>query len=317
MTYFLFFLGLVFLIKGADILVDGASAIARKMKVSDMVIGLTIVSFGTSMPELVVTMISNLNGSSDLAIGSVLGSNIANTLLILGVSAIIYTLPINKSTVLQEIPFTLIATLLLGFLANADLFNKSRELSIDRMDGFILLFFFGLFMVYIFQLTKENETPEDLHKADTSVGKSILMVLVGLTGLFFGGKWVVDGAIVFAQSFGMSESFIGLTIVAVGTSLPELVTSAMAAYRKNADIAVGNVVGSNIFNILWILGLSASVKELPFDIISNTDILMIILSSSLLLVCISVGRTKAIVRWQGILFVIIYIGYVAYLVQRG
>ncbi len=317
MIYFLFILGFLFLIKGADMLVDGASVIARKLRVSDMVIGLTIVSFGTSMPELVVTLISNLNGNSDLAIGNILGSNIANTLLILGIAAIIYALPINKSTALSEIPFTLIATLLLGFLANAALFTSSKNLSISRIDGFILLFFFVLFMAYIFQLssaTRKTDTAKTVH---APLWKPILFIVVGLAGLYFGGKWIVEGAIFFSRSSGMSESFIGLTIVAVGTSLPELVTSAMAAYKKNAAIAVGNVVGSNIFNILWILGFSAAIKELPFDLISNTDIVMIIISSSLLLICVSLGKKKAIVRWQGILFVLIYIGYLYYLVQRG
>jgi cation:H+ antiporter len=317
--YILFILGFIFLIKGADVLVKGSTVIARKQRISDMVIGLTIVSFGTSLPELIVSIISAINGSSDLAIGNVLGSNIANTLLILGVSAIISRLPIQKSTVLSEIPFSLIATLLIGFLANAALFEVSRELMISRIDGIILLTFFLLFMVYIFKAAKDGTYPVETGPAisEESYAKSITYILVGVAGLFLGGKWVVDGAVLIAGNFGMSESFIGLTVVAVGTSLPELVTSALAAYRRQADIAVGNVIGSNIFNILWILGLSATIYPLPFDLISNTDIMMIIFSSALLLIAVSMGKTYSIGRFSGIIFVIVYIGYIWYLLQRG
>lgn len=319
LVYILFVLGFVFLIKGADVLVKGSTVIARKLQISDMVIGLTIVSFGTSMPELIVSLISAINGNSDLAIGNVLGSNIANTLLILGASAIISRLPIQKNTVLSEIPFSLIATLLIGFLANAALFEGSRDLMISRIDGIILLFFFLLFMLYIYRAAKDGTYAVEAGPSvsEGSYAKSITYVLVGVAGLFLGGKWVVDGAVLLAGAFGMSESFIGLTVVAVGTSLPELVTSALAAYRRQADIAVGNVIGSNIFNILWILGLSATIYPLPFDLISNTDIMMIIFSSSLLLIAVSLGKTYSIGRFSGIIFVIVYIGYIWYLLQRG
>lgn len=319
LVYILFVLGFVFLIKGADVLVKGSTVIARKLQISDMVIGLTIVSFGTSMPELIVSLISAINGNSDLAIGNVLGSNIANTLLILGASAIISRLPIQKNTVLSEIPFSLIATLLIGFLANAALFEGSRDLMISRIDGIILLFFFLLFMLYIYRAAKDGTYAVEAGPSvsESSYAKSITYVLVGVAGLFLGGKWVVDGAVLLAGAFGMSESFIGLTVVAVGTSLPELVTSALAAYRRQADIAVGNVIGSNIFNILWILGLSATIYPLPFDLISNTDIMMIIFSSSLLLIAVSLGKTYSIGRFSGIIFVIVYMGYIWYLLQRG
>ncbi|PKK89686.1 MAG: sodium:proton exchanger [Candidatus Wallbacteria bacterium HGW-Wallbacteria-1] len=318
MIYVLLIIGFILLVKGADVLVAGASSLAKRLKISDIVIGLTVVSFGTSMPELVVNVISSNNGSSDLAIGNVLGSNISNILLILGISAMIAPLPILRNTVLSEIPFSLIATLLVGFLANASLFESQHQLQISRYDASLLLFFFVLFMFYIFMITKENrdETETETYE-ELSVLKSVLYVLSGCFALFLGGKWVVDGAIELAQSFGMSESFIGLTVVAVGTSLPELVTSAMAAYRGNTDIAVGNVVGSNIFNLLWILGLSALIKPLPFKLLSNTDIGMLIFSSTLLFVALMIGRRNVIDRWNGVTFVVIYISYISYLVVRG
>ena len=255
-----------------------------------------------------------------MAIGNVFGSNVANLLLILGISAIICPLPIRRATILNEIPFSLIATLLVGFLANATLLHNREELYISRLDGGILLFFFVLFMVYIYNVaktnkedvaTQENATPE------ASIQKSVLLIIAGVIALFLGGKWVVDGAVHIAQAFGLSESFIGLTVVAVGTSLPELFTSALAAYRRNIDIAVGNVVGSNIFNLLWILGVSALIRPLPFDVVSNSDIVMMILASTLLILAMPIGRKNAIDRWNGIFFLLVYVSYIAYLVTRG
>lgn len=319
LTYFLFIIGFVLLIKGADVLVTGASSIAKRYNISDMVVGLTIVSFGTSLPELIINILSSMQGQSELAIGNVFGSNVANLLLILGVTAIICPLPIKRNTILTEIPFSLIATLLVGFLANATIFNDRSQLYISRLDGFILLLFFIMFMAYIYNVAKTNkdQVEEEDNTPIMSIFKSVVFIILGAGGLFLGGKWVVDGAINIARIFGWSESFIGLTVVAIGTSLPELVTSAMAAYRRNIDIAVGNVVGSNIFNLLWILGISAAINPLPFDTISNTDILMMIFASTLLIITLPIGKKNAIDRWNGILFLLIYVGYIYFLVQRG
>jgi len=319
LVYVLFIIGFALLIKSADILVNGASAIAKALRISDMVIGLTIVSFGTSMPELIVSVLSAIKGNADIAIGNILGSNVANILLILGVAAILYPLPIQENTMLSEIPFSLAAALLLGFLANAALLVDTPKLMLSRLDGSILLFFFLLFMLYIYRLALQGMTVESVTDTGSSFAlrKAILFVIAGVIGLFLGGKWVVDGAVRIATAIGVSESLIGLTIVAVGTSLPELVTSAVAAYKKSTDIAVGNVVGSNIFNILWILGLSAIIKPLPFDVLSNTDILMVIFSSSALLLALAVGKKYIIDRWKGIGFIVLYIAYILYLVQRG
>lgn len=308
------------LIKGADLLVDGSSSIAKRYGLPDMVVGLTIVSFGTSLPELIINILSSMQGQSELAIGNVFGSNVANLLLILGVTALICPLPIKRNTILTEIPFSLIATLLVGFLANATLIDKRPELYISRTDGAILLFFFLLFMVYIYNIAKTNkddELPEEDKTELMPMGKSILFILLGVVGLFVGGKWVVDGAVGMAQSMGLSESFIGLTVVAIGTSLPELVTSAMAAYRRNIDIAVGNVVGSNIFNLLWILGISALINPLPFDVVNNDDIVMMILASTLLIIAMPIGKRNAIDRWNGVFFLVTYFGYIIYLIMRG
>lgn len=319
LTYVLFLAGFVVLIKGADVLVTASSSIAKRYSISDMVVGLTIVSVGTSLPELVVNIFSSLQGESELAIGNVFGSNVANLLLILGITAIICPLPIKRTTILTEIPFSLIATLLVGFLANAALIDNRTELYISRSDGFILLFFFVLFMAYIYNVAKTNkdETPEEEEIPSMPITKAVIYILLGIAGLFLGGKWVVDGAVEIARSFGLSESFIGLTIVAVGTSLPELVTSATAAYRRSIDIAVGNVVGSNIFNLLWILGISAVINPLPFDVVSNSDIAMMILASTLLVISMAIGRKNTIDRWNGILFLLVYAGYIYFLIQRG
>ncbi|MDN5205224.1 calcium/sodium antiporter [Fulvivirgaceae bacterium BMA10] len=313
-----FIVGFVVLIKGADFLVKGGSSLGKRFGMSDLVIGLTIVSFGTSMPELLVNVISSLQGSSELAIGNVLGSNIANILLILGVSALVCPLPITRNTYFIEIPFSLTATLLVGFLANASLFYHVTDLYISRFDGVVLLFFFFLFLGYIFMTTKEKkEAAFKTTYKEESLFKSIGLTTLGILGLYFGGDWIVDGALYFAGYFDVSESFIGLTVVALGTSLPELVTSAVAAFKKNTDIAVGNVVGSNIFNMLWILGASAVIKPLPFDVISNTDILMIIASSSMLIMAVVIGKRPVISRPEAIFFLIFYFAYIYYLVDRG
>ncbi|GAA4440216.1 calcium/sodium antiporter [Pontibacter saemangeumensis] len=320
LIYFLFIVGFILLIKGADVLVTGATSIAKRFGISDMVVGLTIVSLGTSMPELIVNILSSVQGQSELAIGNVFGSNVANLLLILGVSAIICPLPIRKATILNELPFSLIATLLVGFLANATLLHNREELYISRLDGGILLFFFVLFMVYIYHVAKTNKEEVLAHSSETAVmtvWKSVLLILLGIACLFLGGKWVVDGAVYMAESFGLSESFIGLTVVAIGTSLPELFTSAMAAYRRNIDIAVGNVVGSNIFNLLWILGVSALIRPLPFNVMSNSDIVMMIFASTLLILAMPFGRRNTIDRLNGVIFLLIYLAYLVYLVMRG
>ena len=320
MAYLLFIIGLVLLIKGAHWLVLAGTALAKKYGVSEMMIGLTVVSFGTSLPELIVNLIASFNGNTGIAIGNVMGSNVANILLILGAASLLNPLPLKRATIVSEIPFSIIAALLVGFLANAAFLPGEASQELSRLDGGIFLLFFALFMFYVISVSIENQN--DAHgggtREDLMPGKKItLFFLAGVIGLFFGGMWTVDGAVALANRLGRSESFVGLTIVAVGTSLPELVTSMIAAFRRQTDIAVGNVVGSNIFNILWILGLSSLIRPLPFQKINNLDIMVILLSSLLMLTLVPQSRRMALLRGHGLLFLVIYIVYIYYLMQRG
>ena len=315
LIYVLFIVGFVILIKGADLLVDGASAIARRFKVSDLVIGLTVVAFGTSTPELFVNVMASIQGNTDIAIGNVVGSNIANVFLILGVSSIIYPLAVAKGTVWKEIPFSLLAAIVLFVVANDQLLDGSRVSDLTRIDGLVFFSFFIIFIYYTTSIAARIEGMEE-HVTARQYGwlRSSLYIVLGLAGLTFGGKWIVDGAIALATKFGMSESLVGLTIVAVGTSLPELATSAVAAYKRNAEIAVGNVVGSNIFNIFFVLGISAIIKPLPFEMKNNRDIGVVIFSSLLLFLFMFTGKKRSLDRWEGFIFLACYAVFVAYLV---
>ena len=229
--------GLVVLIKGAALLVEGASVVANRFGISGLVIGLTVVSFGTSMPELLVSLTSGLKNNPDLAIANVIGSNIANVLLVLGIAAIVRPLPVRNSTVASEIPFTLTAAVLVGFLANAHLFSDDAELSITRVDGSILLFFFLLFMLYVYKASSTNESPVRPVASEGTLRRSVVFIVSGALGLYFGGQWVVDGAVGLAENWGLNDALIGPTVVAIGTSSPELVASAVAAYRNKTDFA--------------------------------------------------------------------------------
>jgi cation:H+ antiporter len=318
LIYILFILGFLLLIKGADFLVDGASAIARRFNVSDLVIGLTVVAFGTSTPELFVNIVASARGNTEIAIGNVLGSNIANVFLILGISAVIYPLAVSKGTVWKEIPFSLLAVVVLGLMANDRVIDAADFSRLTRIDGLVLLAFFIIFLYYSFSIAKTIDgMAEHVPAKAQGIAKSFLLILAGLIGLTLGAKWIVDSAVSFAESLGMSESLVGLTIVAVGTSLPELATSAMAAYKKNAEIAVGNVVGSNIFNIFFVLGVSATIRPLPFQAGSNLDIGVVVASSLFLFLFMFTGKTRLLDRWEGIVFLLLYGGYVAFLVING
>ena len=313
----LLLLGLGVLVKGADFLVKGASSLATHFGVSNLAIGLTVVSFGTSMPEMLVSLTSGLQNKPDLAIANVIGSNIANVLLVLGFAAIIRPLPVKNSTVVSEIPFSLSAALLLGFLANAHLFENRTEMVISRMDGMVLLSFFLLFMFYVYKNSRITKRTANVVASNGTVVPAIASITGGTLALYFGGQWVVEGAVGLAQIWGINDALIGLTIVAIGTSSPELVASAMAAYRNQTDIAVGNIVGSNIFNLLWVLGLTSSIVELPFEVVSNTDLLVVIGSSTLIILALISSRNNTVRRAHGILFIGLYIAYLAYVVARG
>jgi len=306
--------GLAAIIFGANWLVGGASALAKRFNVLDMVIGLTIVSIGTSTPELAVSVMSALEGTTGIAVGNALGSNIANILLILGASAIIYPLTVNNNTQYKEIPLVILATLILGFAGNDIFFDNAASNMISRTDGMVMLGFFAIFMYYTFQIAKTDDgaAAEQLQKM--SIGKSVLLIIVGVAALFLGGKYFVEGAIVVAKYFGMSESLIGLTIVAFGTSLPELATSIVAATKKNVDIAVGNIVGSNIFNIFFILGVTAVIKPLPLAPGSNIDIAVALGAAMLLFMSTFVLHKKVVNRTEGGIFVVSYLAYITFLI---
>jgi len=295
-------------------LVDGSASIAKKLKIPSIVIGLTIVAFGTSAPEFIVNIFASVQGNSEIAIGNILGSNIANILLILGISAIIYPITAKKNTLLKEIPLSLLAAVVLGLMANDMIIDGAGFSNITRIDGFILLSFFIIFLYYTFGITKSDTDIVEKEIKVFSYSKAVVFIILGLAGLVIGGKWIVDGAVKIAEFFNISQSLIGLTIVAIGTSLPELATSAIATYKKQSDIAIGNVVGSNIFNIFWILGVSAIIRPLPFNTSSNGDIAMTIFASILLFLVMFIGKKRVIERWQGVFMVSAYVGYVVFLV---
>lgn len=318
MYYLLITIGFIFLIKGADFLVDGASSLAKKLEVSELVIGLTVVSFGTSSPELFVNLLASIQGDVGIAIGNVLGSNIANVLLILGISSIIFPLTVGKGTVWKEIPLSLLAAILLGVMANDYLIDKSGYSALTRTDGIVFISFFIIFLYYSFSIAKSlGGINEYTIQKTYSLNKSIFLILVGLAALVLGGKWTVESAVYFAETWQVSHSLIGLTIVAVGTSLPELATSAVAAYKKNVEIAVGNAVGSNIFNIFLVLGISSLIGHLPFDVKLNVDIAILVMANFLLFLSMFTGKKSSLDRWEGILFIAMYMGYIGYIVHRG
>lgn len=317
-SYLFIIIGFILLIKGADCLVDGASSIAKRFKISDLAIGLTIVAFGTSAPELVVNIFANLQNNSEIAIGNILGSNIVNIFLILGIASIIYPLKVAEGTVWKEIPLSLLAAVILGVTANDALIDGGEFSGLTRIDGIVFWAFFLVFMYYTFGIAKNGNNSESVDKSKIfGARKSVLYIIAGIASLFVGGKFVVDGAVQIAQSFGVSELLIGLTIVAIGTSLPELATSVMAALKKNSDIAVGNIVGSNIFNIFFILGTSAIINPVQFNVVSNVDIMMTVSASFLLFTAAFVGKKYMLERWQGIIFVAIYVLYILFLIMRG
>ncbi len=317
LVYVLFIVGFALLIKGADLLVDGASSIAKRFGISNIVIGLTVVAFGTSAPELFVNVVASIQGNAGIAIGNILGSNISNILLVLGITAIIYPLAMPHNTVRKEIPLSLLAIFVVGFLINDSLIDNTAPSILTRIDGLILFSFFLVFMYYTFGIAKVG-TPEEGEKIKRiKTSKAVMFILLGLVGLTLGGKWLVDGAVHIATLFGVSQTMVGLTIIAIGTSLPELATSVIAARKKKTDIAVGNIVGSNIFNLFWILGISSIIKPLPFNPSNNLDIGVVIFASVLLLAFLLTGRRYRLEKWQGMLFIAFYAVYIAFAIIRG
>ncbi len=306
-------LGFVLLVLGAAWLVDGASTLARKLNVSDLVIGLTVVAFGTSAPEFFVNIYASATSNTEIAIGNILGSNAFNILLILGVSALIRPLSVGKGTVWKEIPLSLLAAVLVLVMANDKLIDKSYFDGLTRIDGIVLLTFFVVFLYYTFGIARQSTSPApSVFVAPSRVSKAVFKVALGLVGLIVGARLVVAAAITLARAWGISEAVIGLTIVSVGTSLPELATSAVAAYKKNAEIAVGNIVGSNIFNIFLILGTSSVIRPLPFGQKYSIDALIVVLANVLLFIWMFTGKRRSLDRWEAAIFLLIYAAYITF-----
>ena len=304
--------GFGLLIKGADWLVDGASALAKRYRMSDLAIGLTIVAFGTSAPELVVNSIASYQGHFNIVFGNVIGSNNFNLFIILGIAGLITPLVVQSSTVWKEIPFSWGAALLLFVFANDFVFPQTAILS--RIDGVILLVLFGLFLYYVYKQLKGDPADVAITAKQYSLTKIWIFIVLGLTGLIVGGNLVVTNAVELATAFGVSEKIIGLTIVAAGTSLPELATSIVAAVKKNNDIAVGNIIGSNIFNLFLILGVSSLINPITYDKAFNTDLYLLLGGTILLFVAMFTGQKKKLDRWEAGLLVLFYSGYLVYVI---
>jgi cation:H+ antiporter len=299
---------------GAKILVTGASSLAKRLNVSDLVIGLTVVAFGTSAPELIVSVVAAAQGQPDVAIGNVIGSNIVNICVILGVSALIAPLSVHVSTIWKEIPLSLLGVIVAFLMAFDMLIDGDPNSVISRSDGGVLIAFFIIFLYYMLELARNSpeivDTP-DMHKY--SLGFAILLVLGGLVGLTVGGKLIVDNAVQLARAAGISEAVIGLTLVAIGTSIPEFATSVAAAFQRKSDLAVGNIVGSNIFNIFFILGTSAIITPLPLGNIHFSDFFVCFLATVLLFTTCFVFKPRIIHKKEAVLFLLLYAGYMVYL----
>lgn len=306
--------GFAALIFGATKLVDAASGLAAKLGVPSIIIGLTIVAFGTSAPELVVNVFAALKGSTDMVLGNVLGSNIFNVLAILGISSLIAPLSVKTNTTWIEIPLSLLAAVTVFVLASDALLDNAAGNFISRSEGIVLLLFFMIFLAYNLAVAKNGSDAEELDTKEYSVGMAVLWIIIGLAGLVIGGRLIVTSAVSIAESIGMSERVIGLTVVSIGTSLPELATSIIAVRKKNVDIAIGNVVGSNIFNIFFILGISGTIVSIPVHPASLFDVMVNILAGLLLFIFIFTGKGRQLERWEGIIFLLLFVSYITYLI---
>jgi len=308
--------GFVSLIFGAGKLVDASSSLASRMGIPNIVIGLTIVAFGTSAPELVVNLFAAVNNNTEMVLGNVLGSNIFNVLAILGISSILAPLTVKTNTTWLEIPLSLLAAVAVLIIASDVYLDNSAGDVISRADGLVLLLFFAIFLVYNLKIAKGGAGNEETATKNYTYLQAVLLILLGLAGLILGGRLIVTSASSMAQAFGLSERIIGLTVVSIGTSLPELATSVVAVRRKNTDIAIGNVVGSNIFNIFLILGTSTIVTPLQVHTNSLVDLAVNIAASLLLFIFIFTGRGRQLTRGEGMVLLLLYLSYLAFLINQ-
>jgi len=318
MSFIILILGFIFLIKGADLFVEGASSIARRFNVPSMVIGLTIVAMGTSAPEASVSITSSLMGQNDMSVANVVGSNLFNILIVLGVSSLIAPLLVDKNTIKKDTPFLIIISLMMLVFA--------YDLNITRIEGILLLILFTYFIINTVLSAKKSAKETNNIEIETafdsdvvaskkvSIGKTVALCLIGIVGIVLGGDMVVDSASIIASNFGMSDNLIGLTIVAVGTSLPEFVTSVMAVKKGENDIAIGNVVGSNLFNILFILGLASTISPISISMMAFIDVIFMLFTTVLLYIFMK--KQNSITKTNGIIFIVIYIAYLSYTIIR-
>lgn len=317
MDILLLIVGLGLILAGANFLTDGSAALAQRFRVPEFIIGLTVVAVGTSTPELVVSVLSAIGGQSDVAIGNVVGSNIFNVFVILGVCALIRPVPLTAGNIRHDIPFGVLVSLLLLALAQDSLLCKGAADRIGRLDGAAMLALYILLMWYTIRKTKRPEAtaPTEGSKAPMAAWLTAVMIVGGLAGLVFGGEMFLRSATSIARSLGVSESVIAITLVAGGTSLPELASSLVSLFKGKAEMALGNVIGSNIANILLILGVSATIHPLSMGGITVWDLLMVLLSSVVVFLAAFTFKRKAIDRWEGALFVAIYAVYIWYLIR--
>ena len=310
----LLILGFIFLIKGADIFVDGSSSLAQNFKIPKMVIGLTIVAFGTSAPELAVSIKAILSGSSEIVLGNVVGSNILNILLILGLSSLFSNMVVKDNTLKKEIPFTILFSILLMILSFDNMFDKSITNMISRTDGIVILLFFLIFIYYLISLMKKEK--EEIEEAPYGKIKSLLLIIVGITGIVFGSNFVVDNASAIAKALNVSEKMISLTIVAFGTSLPELVTSVQAARKKENDIAIGNIIGSNIFNIGFVVGFPTMlINNITIGTFNYIDMFVMIFAAFLLFIL--TFKDNNLRKKEGIIMLFVFAIYYSYVILGG
>ena len=312
----LLLVGLVLILSGANFLTDGAAALAKRFNISSLVIGLTIVAFGTSAPELTVSVVSAINGSAELAIGNVVGSNIFNILMIVGVTAVVAPIRITRGTLTKEIPLAILSSVVVLICANDLFLGTGTENVINRADGLLMLCFFLIFLGYTFAIAHNHSDEESAEIKSLPVWRCVVYIIGGLAALIFGGRLFVDGSSEIARSLGVGESIIGLTLVAMGTSLPELATSVVAALKKNPEIAIGNVIGSNLFNVFFVLGASAAISPLPLGGITNFDLLYLLGASVLMFFVGKYHKERMITRAEGIVMILAYVIYTGYLIYQ-